>query len=92
MNTALQSLAGFLKSKEMRYTVSGEGDVLAFNFTGKHFRWTTIAQTDESGAVITLLSQLPVNLPAAQRTAGARLLANINYGRRQVRIPAAVGH
>ncbi|HOX56166.1 MAG TPA: YbjN domain-containing protein [Candidatus Paceibacterota bacterium] len=83
MNTILQATADLLKSKKYQPAFTEDGDLLLVPCGGEHLYWTTSVDTSSNGSVITLLSRVPVKVPPAKRGACARLLARINYGKRQ---------
>ena len=82
MNPILQTVADFLKSKQFHYGIMDDGEALCLPCTGEKLVWSTLVTTDEEASLVTLLSRIPVRVPAATRGACATLLARLNYGRR----------
>lgn len=83
MNSILQATSDLLKSKKLQPASTEDGGMLFVNCSGEHLFWTTIVDTSEDETIITLLSRVPVKVPAAKRAACAKLLARLNYGKRQ---------
>lgn len=82
MNATLHALMDFLQRKNLHYTTSEEDGVVAIRCNGNSLFWTSVATTDESGTILSMLTLLQVKVPPAQRVACAKLLARLNYGRR----------
>ncbi len=83
MNTILQATADLLKTRKFQPAFTEDGEMLLVRCCGEHLFWTTAVDTSKDGTIITLLSRVPVKVPPAKRGAGAKLLARLNYGKRQ---------
>jgi hypothetical protein len=82
MHPILQTAADFLKSKRFHYSITDDGEALCLPCVGEKLVWSTLVTTDKEGSMVTLLSRVPVRVPAVTRGACATLLARLNYGRR----------
>jgi len=83
MNTILQATADLLKSKKFQPAFTEDGDTLVVRCQSEQLFWTTEVDTCKDGTIITLLTRVPVKIPPAQRGACAKLVARLNYGKRQ---------
>ena len=83
MNSILQATSELLKSRKFQPALTDEGDMLLVRCCGEELFWTTMVDTAKDGTIITLLSRVPVKVPVAKRGACAKLLARLNYGKRQ---------
>ena len=83
MNSILQATADLLKSRKFQPAFTEDGDILLVRCCGEHLFWTTAVDTSKDGTIVTLLSRVPVKVPPAKRGACAKLLARLNYGKRQ---------
>jgi hypothetical protein len=83
MNTILQATADLLKSKKFTPAFTEDANTLVVRCSGEHLFWTTDVDTSDDGTIITLLTRVPVKVPPVKRAACAKLLARLNYGKRQ---------
>jgi hypothetical protein len=83
MNSILQATADLLKARKFTPAFPEEGNTLVVRCSGEHLFWTTEVDTSDDGTIITLLTRVPVKVPPAKRAACAKLLARLNYGKRQ---------
>jgi hypothetical protein len=83
MNSILQATADLLKSKKFQPAFTEEGDTLVLRCSGKHLFWTTEVDTADNDTTITMLTRVPAKVPPAKRAVCAKLLARLNYGKRQ---------
>ncbi len=82
MNSVLQATSDLLISRKMQPAFTEDGNMLFVNCSGEQHFWTTIVDTSDDNTIITLLSRVPVKVPAAKRAACAKLVARFNYGKR----------
>ena len=83
MNSILQAASDFLKSKKFTPAFTEDGDTLVVRCCGEQLYWTTDVDTSGDGTIITLLTHVSVKVPPAKRAPCAKLLARLNYGKRQ---------
>ena len=83
MNTILQATSDLLKSKKFQPAFTEDGDILLVRCCGEQLFWTTAVDASKDSTIVTLLSRVPVKVPPAKRGACAKLLARMNYGKRQ---------
>ena len=83
MNSILQATADLLKSRKFQPAFTEDGDLLLVRCCGENLFWTTAVNATKDGTILTLLSRVPVKVPPAKRGACAKLLARMNYGKRQ---------
>ena len=83
MNSILQATAELLKSRKFQPAFTEDGDTLLVRCCGEQLFWTTAVDTSKDATIITLLSRVSVKVPPAKRGACAKLLARLNYGKRQ---------
>jgi hypothetical protein len=83
MNSILQAASDLLKSRKFTPAFTEDGDTLVVRCGGEHLFWTTDVDTSDDGTIFTLLTRVPVKVPPAKRAACAKLLARLNYGKRQ---------
>jgi len=83
MNSILQATSDLLKSRKFQPALTEDGDTLLVRCCGEQLFWTTAVDSCKDGTIITLISRVPVKVPPAKRGACAKLLARLNYGKRQ---------
>jgi len=83
MNSILQATADLLKARKFSPAFPEDGNTLVVRCSGEHLFWTTEVDTSDDATIITLLTRLPVKVPPAKRAACAKLLARLNFGKRQ---------
>ena len=83
MNSILQATADLLKSRKFQPAFTEDGDILLVRCCGEQLFWTTAVDASKDSTIVTLLSRVPVKVPPAKRGACAKLLARMNYGKRQ---------
>ena len=83
MNSILQATADLLTSRKFQPAFTEDGNILLVRCCGESLFWTTTVDTSKDGTVVTLLSRVAVKVPPAKRGACAKLLARLNYGKRQ---------
>jgi len=83
MNSILQATSDLLKSRKFQPAFTEDGDILLVRCCGEQLFWTTAVDTSKDATIITLLSRVAVKVPPAKRGVCAKLLARLNYGKRQ---------
>ena len=83
MNSVLQATSELLKSRKFQPAFTEDGNTLLVRCCGEQLFWTTTVDTSEDGTIVTLLSRVAAKVPPAERAACAKLLARLNYGKRQ---------
>jgi hypothetical protein len=83
MNSILQATSDLLKSRKFQPASTEDGETLLVRCIGEQLFWTTTVDTSKDATIVTLLTRVPVKVPPAKRGACAKLLARLNYGKRQ---------
>jgi len=83
MNPILESVAEFLRSKQLRFSVGEGGTPLVFFLAGNRLAWSCEVTANQDGTMVTFLARIPVRVPEARRAACAEQVTRLNFGRRQ---------
>lgn len=82
MGKAIDQVVDFFHSKEWKFELDEQGQVLRSGCEGDSGRWRVAIQVDEEDSVFVMISMLSQKCPGKRRLACAELISRINFGKR----------